>query len=120
MDTENPVIQLCIEGTQAEYARQPQKACEFYQQAWAIARDDYERCIRGTLCGALSARRAFKPAMESESFAMRHDANRPGLIEPFLPSLYINLGAAWESLGDIDEAQHFYQLAGELGKHHLE
>lgn len=120
MDTENPVIQLCIEGTQAEYARQPQKACEFYQQAWAIARDDYERCIAAHYVARCQQDAHLSLQWNQKALQCAMMLTDPGLIEPFLPSLYINLGAAWESLGDIDEAQHFYQLAGELGKHHLE
>ena len=45
IDTNNPVIKLCIEGTQAEYRGQPDKAHDLYQQAWNAVRDDYEAAI---------------------------------------------------------------------------
>ena len=45
MDLSNPVIQLIILGTQAEYAKNPQEACNLYQQAWQICSDSYEFCM---------------------------------------------------------------------------
>lgn len=120
MDTNNPVIQLCIAGTQAEYAQLPQQACDIYQQAWNIASNDYERCIAAHYVARCQqdAHLSLQWNQKALQCATNLEDQRP--IEPFLPSLYLNLGAAWEALGDIDEAQHFYQLAGDLGKHHLE
>ena len=45
VDTNNHVIKLCIEGTQAEFRGQIDLARGFYQQAWESAQDDYEACI---------------------------------------------------------------------------
>lgn len=45
MDLDNPVIQLCMKGTQAEFEGQPENAHAFYLEAWELARDDYEACI---------------------------------------------------------------------------
>lgn len=45
MDPNNPVVKLCIEGTQAEFAGQPEAAHRLYQEAWTAARDDFEACI---------------------------------------------------------------------------
>ena len=45
MDPDNPVIKLCIEGAQAEFAGSVEEADKLYRQAWTAARDDYERCV---------------------------------------------------------------------------
>ena len=45
MDLDNPVIQLCTAGTQAEFKGQMEEARTYYQQAWQAAQDDYEACI---------------------------------------------------------------------------
>ncbi|HNB52946.1 MAG TPA: hypothetical protein PK530_13440, partial [Anaerolineales bacterium] len=45
MDPTNPVLQLCIQGTEAEYQHRPDDARALYQQAWNSATDDYEACI---------------------------------------------------------------------------
>jgi hypothetical protein len=42
MDTQNPVIQLCIAGTRAEFEGRVTEAHELYQQAWVTAQTDYE------------------------------------------------------------------------------
>jgi hypothetical protein len=45
MDLDNPVIQLCVAGTQAEFRGEIEEARAFYQQAWEAAQDDFEACI---------------------------------------------------------------------------
>jgi hypothetical protein len=45
MDISNPVIQLCIEGTRAEFEHRSEDARAYYQQAWEAHTDDYEACI---------------------------------------------------------------------------
>ena len=41
MDTKNPVIQLCIQGTLAEFEHRIDDARELYQQAWESHTDNY-------------------------------------------------------------------------------
>jgi hypothetical protein len=45
MDTNNPVIQLCMEGTRAEFEHRLEEAHALYQQAWEARMDDYDACI---------------------------------------------------------------------------
>lgn len=39
------VVQLCIEGSRAEFEGRPAEAHALYLQAWEAAADDYEACI---------------------------------------------------------------------------
>jgi hypothetical protein len=45
MDLSNPVIQLCMEGTCAEFEHHIEDACVLYQQAWEARTNDYDACI---------------------------------------------------------------------------
>lgn len=45
MDTTNPVIQLCIQGTRAEFEHRREDAHGLYLQAWAASTDNHEACI---------------------------------------------------------------------------
>lgn len=45
MDMNDPVIKLCVEGTQAEFAGRMDAACALYMQAWSAASDDYQACV---------------------------------------------------------------------------
>ena len=45
MDLTNPVIQLCIAGTRAEFEHRIEDARLLYEQAWDARTDDYDACI---------------------------------------------------------------------------
>ena len=45
MDITNPVIQLCMEGTRAEFEYRMEEAGLLYEQAWNARTDNYEACI---------------------------------------------------------------------------
>ncbi len=45
MDLNNPVLKLCVEGTQAEFKGQIEAAKSLYQQAWEAVTDDFDACV---------------------------------------------------------------------------
>ena len=117
MDLENPVIKLCVAGTQAEFRGALEEARALYQQAWDSARDDYEACIA-----------AHYVARFQDDPEQRLQWNRIALeraevigderVREFYPSLYLNMGQSYELLGDQDEAKHYFDLAAGLGVVH--
>ena len=117
MNPDNPVIKLCIEGTQAEFQGLIDKARSLYQQAWDAAQDDYEACIA-----------AHYMARHQEDSRERLHWNQVALdkanavaderVQAFYPSLYLNMGQSHELLGDRNEAKRYYDLAAELGVIH--
>ena len=117
MDPDNPVIKLCIEGTQAEFQRQKEKARFLYQQAWEAVQDDYEACIA-----------AHYVARHQEDPTERLRWNQIALdkanlvadnrVQEFYPSLFLNMGRSHELLGHWDEAKRYYNLAADLGADH--
>lgn len=116
MDVNNPVIQLCLAGCQAEFQRQPERAAEFYRQAWEAASDDYEACI------AAHYRARFQPPQAAVDWNLealrRAQTVEPARVEVFMPSLYLSLGQAYEQCGETEQAQRYYALAAGLGVSH--
>jgi len=119
IDPHNPVIKLCIAGTQAEFRGQMDQARRLYQKAWERAQDDYEACIA-----------AHYVAQHQEDPQDRLDWNQIALdkaqavtdqrVDEFYPSLYLNMGKSYELLGRIDEAKYYYDLAAERSKELLQ
>jgi hypothetical protein len=114
MDITNPVIQLCLQGSRAEFEHRPEDARALYRQAWEAHRDDYEACIAAHYL----ARSHDKPeeVLRWNELALEHaQAVKDEKVAAFYPSLYLNLGSAHEKLGNQIEAQRYYQLAAGLG-----
>jgi hypothetical protein len=117
MYPENPVVQLCIEGTQAEFQKLPDKARLLYQKAWEIAQDDYEACIAAHYVARFqeSNEEKFRWNKIALDKAKVVTDNR---VQSFFPSLLVNMGHSFELLGNIDEAKRYYDLAAEAGISH--
>ena len=117
MDLHNPVIKICIEGTQAEFKGQINRACRLYQQAWEAARDDFEACIAAHYV----ARHQDDPEKKlywNQIGLERADAVGDDRAQEFYPSLYLNMGHSYELLGNQAEAKRYYDLAAALGVTH--
>lgn len=117
MDTDNPVIKLCIEGTRCEFEGRKNAACELYSQAWDAAGNDYEACI----AAHYMARCTDSP--EEIFYWNKLALDRAGAVEDdrvkdFYPSLYLNLGRSYELLGNAAGAKKYYELAARLGVPH--
>jgi tetratricopeptide (TPR) repeat protein len=114
---ESEVQRLCVLGTRAEYAGQPEEAAEYYRQAWRAARDDYEAC----LAAHYVARIQDSPEMTlhwNEIALARAESSRDERLQLFYPSLYVNLGRSYELLGHMRQAEEFYRRASQLGLDH--
>jgi tetratricopeptide (TPR) repeat protein len=117
MEIDNPVVQLCIAGTQAEFQHHIDEAIEFYEQARQAQTNNYEACI----AAHYMARHQKDPKIE-------FDWNQKALeftkscaderVTPFFPSLYLNMGKSYERLGDTKSAQEYYDKAAILGLPH--
>ncbi len=110
MDPNNPVVQLCVAGMQAEGEGSYETARHLFQQAWETAQDHFEQCIAAHYV----ARHQPTPqqTLHWNEEALRHaDAVTDGRVQGFYPSLYLNLGHCHEVLGNDREAQRLYDLA---------
>lgn len=117
MDIYNPVINLCLKGTQAEFDRRKADACRFYQRAWEAVTDDYEACIAAHYMARCkdSAQEILYWNQKSLELANKVNDDR---VKDFFPSLYLNLGRSYELLGNQSEAKRYYDLAAKSGFAH--
>ncbi len=117
MDLDNPVIQLCLDGAQAEFKGRPAEAQRLYQLAWEAATDDYEACIAAHYVARFQA--TPEETLRWNQIALdRARAVEDDRVRDFYPSLYLNLGRSHEVLGNLIEAQRYYDLAADLGANH--
>ena len=117
MDTTNPVIQLCIQGAQAEFEHRLDDARSLYQQAWDLHADDYEACIAAHYFARFQENP--EETLHWNQIALDHAyAVNDERVKEFYPSLYLNLGRSHELLGNREEAKRYYDLAAELGAIH--
>lgn len=116
MDPNNPVIQLCIEGMQAEAQGRSADARALFERAWEARQDDYDACVAAHYL----ARHQDTP--EEVLRWNREALDRAGAVggeqvRGFYPSLHLNLGWSYESLGDQQCAREHYNLAATLLEH---
>ena len=117
MDLSNPVIQLCINGTRAEFEHRIDEARVLYQQAWEAHTDDYDACIAAHYVARFQD--SAEEYLRWNQLALKHaNAVNDGRVKDFYPSLYLSLGRSYELVGDQSEAQRYYDLAVELGVVH--
>ncbi len=117
MDLNNPVIKLCVEGTQAEFKGQIEEAKSLYQQAWEAVTDDFEACVAAHYV----ARFQENPEQRlywNQLALDRADAVLDDRVKEFYPSLYLNMGQSFELLGHQEKAKYYYDLAAKLGITH--
>ena len=117
MDLNNPVIQLCLAGTQAEFENRPEAARSAYRQAWDLAQDDYEASVAAHYVARLQSDPEVTLHWNRVALA-RAEAVGDVRVRSFYPSLYLNLAQSFEVLGNQAEAERFYALAAELGFEH--
>lgn len=117
IDLENPVVKLCVAGSQAEFEKRIDDAKALYRQAWEIAADDYEATIAAHYV-ARHQENAQQTLHWNQIALERAEAADDERVQPFFGSLYVNMGHSYEVLGDIETAQRYYALAAERGVVH--
>jgi tetratricopeptide (TPR) repeat protein len=110
MDPNNPVIKLCTEGMKAEMEGRADDARLLFAQAWEQSKNDYDACI-----AAHYVARHQKSPEEilhwNKEALDRADAVHDARVDGFYPSLYLNMGKAYEDLGNWEQAKRHYELA---------
>lgn len=117
VDTDNPVVRLCTEGTRAEFEGRIDDARTIFRRAWETAKDDYDACIAAHYVARHQVNPKDALHWNQEALA-RVDAVGDDRVQSFYPSLYVNLGRSHEMLGNQAEARRYYKLAADLGLVH--
>ena len=110
MDQNNPVVKLCTEGMTAESEGRNDDARVLFERAWEISANDFDACIAAHYVARHQAdpQATFRWNQEALRLANAIDDDR---VREFYPSLYLNMGHSYESLGDVAEACRHYDLA---------
>lgn len=110
LDPDNPVVRLCAEGMQAEAEDRLGDAAALFLRAWDARTDDFEGCVAAHYV----ARHQDDPRETlrwNELAVTLADAVGDERVRGFYPSLYLNVGAAHERLGDVAEASRWFERA---------
>lgn len=113
MDPENPVVKLCVQGMECESSGRLAEASRLFTNAWMQSEDDFERCI----AAHYMARHQEEPAdalMWNQRSLDHANAVDDARVRPFYPSLYLNMGKAYEDLGHRENARDSYERAEKL------
>lgn len=112
MDPNNPTVQLCLKGMQAEGRGDPDGAREAFERAWLVATDDFDACVAAHYLARqqATAEETLHWNLESLSRAIAVGDDR---VQDFFPSLHINLGHSYGRLRRHAEAHRHYLLAAE-------
>ena len=112
MDADNLVVKLCTEGMQAETEGRHEDARKLFEQAWDARKNDYDACVAAHYL----ARHQDNPQAVLEwnrESLNRANALNDDSVQSFYPSLYLNLGHSYETLGNRVEARRCYEMAAE-------
>lgn len=106
----NPLVQLCIQGMQAEGKGDLESARRLFLQAWSEAADDFERFIAAHFVARHQATVADRLQwLETDlQLAVKVDDER---VAPALPLLYSNIADCQEESGDHAAAKVSRELA---------
>lgn len=113
LDPDNPVVALCAEGMAAEQDGRLADAAAIFRRAWEARSDDFEGCIAAHYV----ARHHDDPAETlrwNELAVTLADAVGDERVHGFYPSLYLNVGASHERLGDAAAARRWFERAAAL------
>lgn len=114
MEPSNPVIQLCMAGTRAEFEHRIDEARLLYEQAWEARTDDYDACVAAHYVARFQD--TAEKSLYWNQLALTHaNAVNDERVREVYPSLYLSLGCSHELAGNQGEAQRYYNLAADLG-----
>ncbi len=110
MDANNPIIKICQEGMRAEYEGRIADARTLLTQAWEERKSDLDACIIAHYLARYQEdpQDALYWNEQALVFAIAAGGEE---VQGFYPSLYLNLGHAYEVLGQKAEATRYYERA---------
>ena len=112
MNPENPVVKLCVQGMECESTGNFEGASKLFLSAWGQSTDDFERCIAAHY---VARHQSPEEALiwNQRSLDCARAVGGEG-VSGLFPSLYLNMGKAYEDLGKMDDARRFYVMAAEV------
>lgn len=112
IDPNNPVVQLCQAGMQAEAQNRMDEARALFQRAWDARQNAFDACIAAHYLARHQDN--LEDTLLWNQQALDQAAKvRDGSVQDFYPSLYLNLGFSYEMLGNRSEARACYLHAAD-------
>ncbi|RCG22846.1 hypothetical protein DQ384_34920 [Sphaerisporangium album] len=96
----------------AEAEGRPEDARRLFDQAWAERSDDFDACVAAHYVARQQDSAEEVLLWNAVSLHHAHAAGDDRVTE-FYPSLYLNMGASHELLGDPSEAERYFRLAAD-------
>jgi tetratricopeptide (TPR) repeat protein len=115
-DPNNPVVQLCVQGMNAEGEGKIEEAQQLFQQAWDMATNDFEAFTAAHYLARnqVDPNDNLKWNMEALT---RASTIKDETTKGHYPSLYLNMAKSYETLENNEEAARHYKLAAESCEH---
>lgn len=112
IDPNNPVVITCAQGIGEEMKGNVSAAAALYARAWEMKENDFEACI----VAHYVARVQTTPGdiLHWNLEAVKYAELVGESVQAFYPSLFLNIGKAYEDLENIHEAEKYYLMA--MGK----
>jgi len=110
MDPNNSVVRLCVQGMESEAKGRLEDAARLFLSAWNRSTDDFERCIAAHYV-ARHQKNPVDTLMWNQRSLDHANAVADDRVREFYPSLYLNMGKAYEGLGSRAAARCFYEMA---------
>jgi hypothetical protein len=109
MNPENPIVKLCMQGMEHESNGNFETASRLFQSAWEQSTDDFERCIAAHYV-ARHQKSPEEALMWNQRSIDHARAVNDEEIGGFFPSLFLNMGKAYQDLAKREEARRFYAM----------
>jgi hypothetical protein len=110
MESDNPVVRLCLDGMRAKDEGRQQDARLLFLKAWDSRTDDYEACVAAYHV-AQSEDSVEGQLRWNEEALRRADGVSADRVADFYPSLFLSLARSLEGVGDAGKARRYYELA---------
>lgn len=115
-DPNNKVVQLCAQGMQTEAEGKTAGAHALFQQAWDIAQNDFEAFTAAHYLARNQPDPKDNLKWNLEALTRANNIKDDDMKGHY-PSLYLSVAKSYETLGNLPEANHHYQLAADSSQH---
>jgi tetratricopeptide (TPR) repeat protein len=106
----NPIVQLCIQGMNAETNNQPQEAAAIFLRAWNEASNDFEKYLAAWYIARHQSNIADKLKWYQTALELALKINDDSVKGAF-PSLYTSIAKCYKEMNEPGDAKKNYELA---------
>jgi len=106
----NVVVKLCMQGMNFEDSGNVDDAANMFNEAWQVAKDDYERFIAAYFLARQQNKIADKLKWMETSLKCAQNINDDNVKSAYT-TLYLNIAKCYEELCDSDNAKRNYELS---------